>query len=251
VTTPAPVPDPRTGLEAAFAELGRMLHSDRPLTPTLHRVAELARDTIPELSDVSITLIKDDEPRTVVFTGPLAVDLDERQYAEGFGPCMDAAASGATIVVDTAEPEGRYPDFASIAAVAGVTHVLSVGLPIPQRSIGALNMYSRAAKTFTAASIRLGEDFAGCAAVALANTVDYHDALELVSNLRTAMASRAVIDQAKGIIMARDRCTADDAFAALTRLSQRTHVKLRLVAERVVADAQAGGPSRNGHGGPR
>ncbi|GAA3551894.1 GAF and ANTAR domain-containing protein [Microlunatus spumicola] len=238
MTTPAPSPERRTNPTTAFTELGRMLHSDRPLGPTLQRVAELARDTVPELTDVSVTLVKDDQPRTVVFTGPLAVDLDERQYAEGFGPCTDAAVSGATIVLDTARPDDRYPEFAAIAAAAGVTHVLSVGLPIPQRSIGALNMYSRARTAFPASSIALAESFAGYAAFALANTLEYQDALDLVTNLRTAMASRSVIEQAKGIVMAREHCTADEAFGVLTRLSQHTHVKLRQVAERVVAEAQ-------------
>jgi GAF domain-containing protein len=225
-----------------------MLHAERPLTPTLHRVAELARDTIPELSDVSITLIKDEQPRTVVFTGVLAVSLDERQYATGYGPCTDAAVSGSTILVDTSRPEEQYPDFSAAAASAGVTHVLSVALPIPQRSIGALNMYSRATTSFSRDSIALAESFAGYAAVALANTVDYQDALDLVTNLRAAMASRAVIDQAKGIIMARERCSADEAFAVLTRLSQQQHVKLRLVADQVVTDAQAGRRSAGGQG---
>jgi GAF domain-containing protein len=238
VTMPAPSPEPRTDPMAAFAELGRMLHSDRPLAPTLQRVAELALNTIPQVVDVSVTMVKDEQPRTVVFTGPLAVHLDERQYAEGFGPCTDAAVSGATVVLDTLHPEGRYPGFAALAASAGITHVLAVGLPIPHRSVGALNMYSRTSTGFPPDVIALAECFAGYAAFALANTLEYQDALDLVSSLRTAMSSRSVIEQAKGIVMARERCTADEAFAVLTRLSQHTHLKLRMVAERIVEDAQ-------------
>ena len=240
MTTPASAPVSGMSLTVVFAELARMLHTDLPLTPTLQRVAELARNTIPELADVSITLVRDDKPRTVVFTGPLAVELDERQYSSGFGPCTDAAVAGATIVVDTSRTDEGYAEFSRIAARAGITHVLSVGLPIPQRSIGAINMYSRAAGTFGAESITSAEAFAGFAAVALANTVDYHDALDMVSHMRAAMDSRSTINQAKGIIMARDRCTADEAFVVLSRLSQKTHLKLRVIAERVVSDAQSG-----------
>jgi hypothetical protein len=224
VTISAPPPEPRTNPMTAFAELGRMLHSDRPLAQTLQRVAELALATIPGIVDVSVTMVQGEQPRTVVFTGPLAVHLDERQYAEGFGPCTDAAVSGATIVLDTLHPEGRYPGFAAVAASAGITHVLAVGLPIPHRSVGALNLYSRVPKAFSPDAIALAESFAGY--------------LDLVSSLRTAMSSRSTIEQAKGIVMAREHCTADEAFAVLTRVSQHTHVKLRQVAERVVEDAQ-------------
>lgn len=220
----------------AFAQLGRILHDDQPLTPTLQRVATLAKQTIPELRDVSITLIDDDSPRTVVFTGPLAVDLDERQYAAGFGPCTDAAVSGNTIIVQTGSAT-TYPDFAGLAAARGVTQVLSVGLPIPQRTVGALNMYSDAQAAFTQASIALAETFAGFAAVAIANAVVYHDALDQAAHLQAAMESRAVSEQAKGIILAREHCTSEEAFALLARMSQRSNVKLRDVAEALVISA--------------
>jgi GAF domain-containing protein len=224
---------------SAFTELSRMLHDDQPLSTTLQRVAELARDTIPELADVSITLVNDDQPSTVVFTGPLAVDLDERQYADGYGPCTDAAASGHTITVDTSSPAGAsYPAFADLAASRGITHVLSVALPIPQRTVGALNMYSNARAPFAAASVGLAETFAGFAAVAITNAVVYRDALDLAAHLRTAMQTRAVIEQAKGIIVARNHCTTEEAFKALGQMSQRTHVKLRDVATTLVTDAE-------------
>jgi len=216
-----------------------MLHDDQPLSATLQRVAELARDTIPELSDVSVTLVNDDQPRTVVFTGPLAVDLDERQYADGFGPCTDAAASGHTILVDTSSPDhANYPEFADLAASRGITHVLSVALPIPQRTVGALNMYSNAKAPFAGASVALAETFAGFAAVAITNAVVYRNALDVTAHLRTAMQTRAVIEQAKGIIVAREHCTTDEAFTALSQASQRTHVKLRDVATKLVTDAE-------------
>ena len=239
-STASTVPGSAEDATSAFAELGRILHDDQPLTPTLQRVAELARDTIPELTDVSITLMDDDKPRTVVFTGSLAVDLDERQYANGFGPCTDAAASGNTITVDTRHPDDGYPDFAGVAASRGVTHVLSVALPIPQRTVGALNMYSNAEAAFAADSIALAETFAGYAAVAIANTVSYRDALDLAAHLHAAMESRAVIEQAKGIIVAREHCTTGQAFTVLARMSQRSNTKLRDIATTLVTHAEAG-----------
>jgi AmiR/NasT family two-component response regulator len=58
----------------------------------------------------------------------------------------------------------------------------------------------------------------------------------LSEHLRTALASRATIDQAKGIVMARQHCTPEEAFDLLVQISSRTNEKLREVARRVVAD---------------
>jgi hypothetical protein len=77
----------------AFAELSKIVLGE-PLDGTLRQVAVLAKQTIPGAQDVSVTLMENDKPRTVVFTGPLAVQLDERQYETGFGLCLDAAVSG-------------------------------------------------------------------------------------------------------------------------------------------------------------
>jgi hypothetical protein len=89
----------------AFAELALIVVDAHPPEQTLRRVAELAKQTLGDVEDVSLTVIDNGRPRSVVFTGPLAVDLDERQYEDGFGPCLDAARSGQTIVVDSRESD--------------------------------------------------------------------------------------------------------------------------------------------------
>src|SRR3954447_26562289 len=91
----APFRDPR----AAFAELSKIMLDSKPLSEALERVAELARDTIPGAAEVSVTLMHNEKVSSVVFTGSLAAQLDERQYEAGFGPCMDAALSGKTIPI--------------------------------------------------------------------------------------------------------------------------------------------------------
>ena len=128
----------------AFAELALITVNTDPPEQTLRRVAELAKQTLGGVEDVSLTVIEGGQPRTVVFTGPLAVDLDERQYELGFGPCLDAAKTGQTIIVDTADDHSPYREFGRIAARAGVRHAVSVGMPIAQRNIGGLNIYRTA-----------------------------------------------------------------------------------------------------------
>src|SRR5215213_10083766 len=129
--------------QAAFAELGRIFLGSQPLGEVLETVADLARRTIHGAYQVSVTLLEQDgaNARSVAFTGDLAVDLDERQYEKGFGPCLDAAEAGTTIQIRDTSGDQTYPDFAAACQRSGVSSTLSVGLPVPQKSIGAINVY--------------------------------------------------------------------------------------------------------------
>jgi GAF domain-containing protein len=227
---------------AAFAELGRIKLSETSLDQVLHRVAELAKRTLPGASEVSVTLIRDSKARTVAATGPLALTIDQWQYEQGHGPCLDASAGATTLSVPDMTEETRWPDWATRATETGARSSLSVGLPVQERVTGALNIYGVDPKAFDDETITLAETFAGYAAVALANAHLYDATATLAQQMQTAMRSRAVIEQAKGIIMGQRRCTADEAFALLSKVSQDSNRKLREVAEALVAEAH-GQPS--------
>jgi GAF domain-containing protein len=190
---------------------------------------------------VSITLVEGDRARTAAFTGSIAVQLDERQYESGFGPCLGAASSGQTIRTRTEDPDNPYPDFARACQRSGMQHTLSVAMPVPGRVVGALNLYSAGDEPFSDESETIVGSFAGYAAVTLANAALYTDAVDLANQLRIAMESRSVIEQAKGIVMAQNGCGADEAFTALARLSQTRNVKLRELAQDVVQRANSRG----------
>ncbi len=228
-------------MEAAFTELREQVLGVRSLSETMQQVAELARRVVPMATEVSITLVENDRPRTAAFTGPLAVPLDERQYETGFGPCLGAAATGQTIRTDTADPDGLYPAFAQAARRNGIRHTLSVPLPIPGRVVGAMNLYGAGEKPFDEEAEVDVSSLAGYVAILLANAAMYTDAVDLADQLRLAMASRAVIEQAKGIVMAQNGGDPDEAFTTLARLSQTRNVKLRDLAEDVVRRTTARG----------
>ena len=229
--------DPRS----AFGELGRMLLGEKPLVEVLHEVCRLALVTIPGVDEVSVTLVEDDRTRTAAFTGSLAATLDERQYDAGFGPCLDAAQSGDVVRIDDTAAEELYRDFASVARRQGVTSMLAVGLPMPTRVLGGLNLYRLAGtEPFDAQVQALASAFGGYAAVALANAALLASRERLATHLQTAMTSRSVIDQAKGIVMSLAACDADEAFRLLARHSQQRNQKLRDIATEIVAAAERG-----------
>jgi GAF domain-containing protein len=227
---------------AAFAQLGRINLAQRDLHGVLTEVADLARRTVPGADEVSVTLVRGRAAETAAYTGHLALVLDEWQYQRGVGPCLEAAAGHATVSVPELATDSRWPGWAEHAVAAGARSSLSVGLPIEDQVDAALNLYGKLEAAFDEESVQLAESFAGYAAVALANANLYAVTARLAQQLQTAMVSRAVIEQAKGIVMGRRRCTAEEAFAVLTKVSQDTNRKLRDVAATLVAQAQNGGP---------
>jgi GAF domain-containing protein len=228
---------------AAFAALGRIKLSDTDLSGVLNQISELAQRTIPGAEDVSVTLVRSTGAYTAAFTSQTALILDEWQYEQGRGPCVDAAQAAAVVSVPDTVAEQRWPDWAARAHAAGVHSSLSIGLPIQEAVVGALNVYGTKPDAFDDDAITLAQTFAGYAAVAMANAHLYDTTASLAHHMQAAMESRAVIEQAKGIIMADRRCTADDAFAILVKISQDTNRKLRDVAAALV-DRAAQPPTR-------
>jgi GAF domain-containing protein len=106
-----------------------------------------------------------------------------------------------------------------------------------------MNLYARSPKAFGRADREDGEAFAAQAAIVLANAQAYWDAHTLSLRLGDAMQSRAVIEQAKGILMAAEGLAEDEAFDMLVRASQRENTKLREIARRIVEGAVERGRS--------
>jgi GAF domain-containing protein len=230
---------------AAYAALSRTVLADRPLDDVLDEVALLVRRVLPEKSDVSVTLVQDGRAATAAFTGAVAVDLDERQYDKGSGPCLDAAASGEMIRLSMAEPDDPYPDWRAAAGRRGVTQTLSVGFPVAAPTVGALNVYNSSRAPFGDDSERIMGNFASFAGIVLASAGLVRNLAELAAQLEAAVRSRAVIDQAKGVVMAQNRCTSDEAFQILVRTSQSRNVKLRVLAEQILVSVA--GRDKPGH----
>ncbi|MBB3678611.1 GAF and ANTAR domain-containing protein [Modestobacter versicolor] len=218
-------------LSSLHAELAGVVLVGRELPDVLTEIVQISRRAIPGADATSITLIRDERAFTAAFAGQIAMDADELQYQRGYGPCLDAGRSGEVFVVRDMSAEDRWPDYALHAARLGVGSSLSVPLPFQGATIGALNNYSTEPGAFGDVDVRLGEEVAAFVAIAVGNAEAAARATDDVMNMRRAMDSRAVIEQAKGILMERFKVTSEQAFTLLTHASQRSNVKLRDVAE--------------------
>ncbi|WP_229072882.1 GAF and ANTAR domain-containing protein [Actinoplanes sp. DH11] len=219
---------------AALHELGRISLAGTDLDGVLDQVAALAKRAVPGSCEVSVTLIRAAGPRTVACTGDAALWIDKWQYENDCGPCLQAARDRSTLIVDDVRAEVRWPGWQDHAGSVGVHSALCVGLPIEDTVTGALNVYATAARVFDTDSVVLAETFAGHAAISLANAHLYDTTATVARQLEAALASRAVIEQAKGIIMSQRRCTAEEAFGILAKASQDANRKLRDVAAALV-----------------
>jgi GAF domain-containing protein len=230
----SPAGDP-VAVQTAFDELGRLSFAEHSLESVLQRVTELATQVLPGEPVTSVTIVDRGKPMTVASSGELALSLDEVQYQLGSGPCLAAATSGRrSEIVDTRTPT-EWVDFAAHAFEQGCGSVLSYPLPVQELVSGALNVYSRPLTIPDRRTLELLGRFAAYAVVPVSNMYLYETAVERAGHLQRALDSRAVIDQAKGILMERFKLTADQAFQALTRVSMETNTKVRDVAERFVS----------------
>ena len=218
-------------LGALHRELAGIVLAGRELPAVLDEVVRIARRAITGAEATSITLIRDERSFTAAFDGQLAMDADELQYQRGYGPCLDAGRAGELFVVTDMRTEERWPDYARSVAELGVLSSLSVPLPFQGATIGALNNYARTPDAFGVADVQLGQEAAAFVAIAVGNAEAAARATTDVENMRQAMASRSVIEQAKGILMERYKITSEQAFTLLTHASQRSNVKLRDIAD--------------------
>jgi GAF domain-containing protein len=221
-------------------ELSRVVLVGRTLDDVLTEITQIAAQGIPGAEATSITLLRSDKAFTAAHHGEMALAADELQYEKGYGPCMDAGRGGVLLRIDDMDTEERWSDYVRQARVAsGARSSLSVPLPYQGGFIGALNNYSSQPFAFASPeSLEAGLEVAEVVAVAVANADGHWQLGEQARNMRIAMDSRAVIEQAKGVLMAQRHVNAEQAFEILREASQRYNRKLRDIATGIVQGTQ-------------
>lgn len=218
-----------------LTDLAEVLAGQEDLGQVLQRSVDQVAGAVPGADMVSVSVLRGDAAQTVAASNRAVWAVDEDQYAAGDGPCLEAARTRQVVRTEMAGAERRWPKFARSARAAGVESYLSCPLIIGEEFAGSLNLYSEQSHGFADFDVALLRLYTTAACAAIDNARRYDRARELAGQLHQALDSRAVIDQAIGILIARAGITADQAFAELSRQSQNTNVKLREVAARLVA----------------
>jgi GAF domain-containing protein len=231
-------------LQAARADVSSLFNvllPDTPMTDLLDRVTELATRTVRHCAFAGITVSQDGKMQTPVYTDERSPRLDQFQYDADTGPCVDAFRTGQVMQIRDTATEERWRAFCDAAMDEHVRSTLSVPLDVSGNRtevLGALNLYSEVRGAFDDEARASTEAFAQQAAIMMANARAYWGAKEMSDQLQKALESRAAIEQAKGILIARSRVSPDEAFKLLVRASQRENRKLREIAAEIVDRAQ-------------
>jgi GAF domain-containing protein len=218
---------------AGFAEISRQLLQASTLQDTLQRIVDLSVSTVESCDAAALSFVQGDEVVTPVWTEATVLEIDKLQFETGEGPCLDAIAQETIVYAEDLPEDPRWPKLGPLAAEAGMHSVLSLKLGWDD-SLGSLNLYAKTPAAYGEGELTRGNIFATHAALALeAQTILDREQTRL-QKLHTALISRDIIGQAKGVLMYRDLITADRAFHDLRMASQRLNIKLRDIAQRVV-----------------
>jgi len=221
-----------SGADAAETRLNRLLNL----------ILETAVDVLGFDAATVTARHSDRSLSTIAATDQRLVDLDNAQYEAGAGPCLTVLDPHHPIYfdVDEGDSEEAWDHFRRVADDLGVTTTLSIHIPTDANEVAAsFNLYAKRQLESGEQHLRTAERFAQQLAAAIQGVDAYRSTARLAQDLAQAMRSRAVIEQAKGMLMAEHRIDADRAFEQLTQLSQQSRMKLRDVARRLV-DERAG-----------
>jgi GAF domain-containing protein len=229
-------------LHAAIGDLAGLVAGSLGLSELLTEVAIFAVHAIPGAEGAGVTLLRPDRIDNMVealaASAPFVTEIDEIQYVTlQEGPCITAALERRTVRSGSLGGEKMWPRFGPRVGRLGVHSALSLPLLLPDQVVGAINVYAHDKDVFDEHAAELGELFARPAAVAVHNAHVLAQAMTLTVQLQTALTTRAVIDQAIGLLRGRSGRTAEDAFAQLRAISQAEHRKLADVAQRIVDEA--------------
>jgi GAF domain-containing protein len=222
--------------------LHQLVETEQNLTDSLQRVVFLANAAIPAAHGVGLTLRSGDSGATVAYQGEVAPELDQAQYADDLGPCLQAFRDDRTINVGSIAAEvSRWPSFARRAEELGVLSSLSLPLHDDKGAVGALNFYSGTEHEFGDPQVAVAEAFAAQASVAVTNAEVYWRTRHLADNLTKALDSRDKIGQAKGILMRDLGISAEEAFERIRKTSQNRNIKVADIAEEIIWSGQLPG----------
>jgi len=232
-------------------DLRRRLHdlhfSEELLDSYLNQVAVLAADLTGDETSAGLTIVRDGAQATVAASDERTLALDEIQYSDGDGPCLHSARAGEVVLIPDLETDDRWPDYRDRGLGLGLRSSLSLPLELPDDAAGALNMYVFERHDFDDAEVETLGQFRDEAARALSLALRHDKVTTQRDHLHKALESRRVIDQALGIIMGQNRCSADAAFQILRSASQNRNIKVRDLAAEMIQQVTGNAPIPGAH----
>ncbi|GAA1143877.1 GAF and ANTAR domain-containing protein [Nesterenkonia lutea] len=219
------------------ADLQLLIQQDGDIASFLEGLAEAAAERFSGTQPVLCGIILDRAKRNVVAaaSSPEAKQLDEVQAGFDEGPCLEAQRTNTVISVADVRTERRWPGYMAAVREFGMRSVLAMPLTLHSEAQAAMNLYTSTPEAFGPAEIAAARRYADLASQVGLIALRLAARSENVEHLQAAMESRTAIDIAVGVVMAQNRCTQEEAFGILREASSHRNIKLRVLAEELVA----------------
>jgi len=199
---------------------------------SLSQLTELAASQVAGCVAANVTVWRQGEVTAMAASHPEPARLVDLQLASRRGPLFEAmAGSGPVSCADTLI-ESRWPEFTAAALRMGIRSC--VVLTYRGRALVTLSLYGLRPRSIDPYQIQLAELLVAYAGALVGAVADYDDSRRLADQLRDASSSRAIVDQAKGILMHALGCSADEALERMRQVSQRTNLRATEVAQRII-----------------
>jgi hypothetical protein len=213
---------------------------------SLSQLAALAASQVPGYIAANVTVWRGGELAGQAASHPEPSALTDVELASGRGPAIDATVAGGPATCPDTLTETRWPEFAAAAVEMGVRSSLAISYR--GTVVITLALYGVRPRALDPDQLPLAELLVAYGGALVGALSDYGDSRRVAVQLRDAAEARAVVDQAKGILMHALHCTADEALERMREVSQRSNLRATEVARRVI-DAHSRPGDRAGRDG--
>ena len=224
-------------VSSAMAELGKLRFGEMKVEDAMQ---EIVRSThaIFDVDGAGLMLADADHHlRNVAVSDDRMAHLEELQIQHREGPCVAAFEDKELVGAEDLTEEARWPLFSAAAVERGVRAVLASPLPYNQDAVGVVAVLSEDRHPWSAEGELALLAFTDLAALLIASMMQGQEQSLLAAQLQTALNSRAVIEQAKGVLIGRDGLSAHEAYEQLRAQARSERRKLAAVSAEVVKNA--------------
>lgn len=226
-------------ITAVFARASRLLLTEETVAHALGLITEAATIGFPGVRGAGVTLIgASGERQTAAASDDVVAAADALQYELGEGPCITAWASGETVLITNMAQETRWPRWVPAASALDISSSISSPLLSGDSALGAIKIYFDGAGQVNPETVRLANLFAQQATIFVIHSLAREAAGSLSDRLQDSLAQRDTISMAKGLLMARNGGSENQALRSLMALSRTAGKPLVQVAGDLLAAAR-------------
>ncbi|HEV2256191.1 MAG TPA: ANTAR domain-containing protein [Streptosporangiaceae bacterium] len=221
----------------ALDELGRLRFGEMRVEEAMHRIVETTH-AIFSVDGAGLMLADAEHHlRNAAVSDDRVRHLEDLQIHHREGPCITAFDDKVLVGADDLTSDPRWPSFSRAAVDRGVRAVLASPIPYNQDAVGVVAVVSRERHPWSGEAELALLAFTDLAALLIASMMMGEEQTVLTAQLQGALTSRAVIEQAKGVLIGQQGLSAHAAYEQIRAQARAERRKIAVVAAELVAGA--------------